>query len=628
MNNPKKSGKDEEVKTNGQKKSGGSNGSKGTGTPKKTRHSGNNPHSRRGGGNPGARAGQKSSSGVSGSDQKPGSTVPPAEGAGSEGSSGHPSHDKCQINAYSWYGEGQPLTEAATSISTAFVYGSAVGKFDVADEITSIGITDNTPDAKYGRLMSIQTSFFVPDETGASTGKITELGLFYAGQAMYNALRGTKTSTVPFDPIDVTCYILAQANILALAGHINRRLQIISSAKIGDLYWPIAINAALAGTASIATNRASGDLTLTWRNRFQVEQEEYAINVTQFKQLLVQLQALPLPAGIPLLERANSIFARVFADSNDYNGANKYVLTPGILYEYDLATHGMLPVRTAHTKIADDLTLLQEMIYRIVSDSSMAEIATWIRVNLNDYYSFEPIDCYDHPDNDEYLGMIMNSHTMPSYASGPVIKASGGLYKNENSIYNVDPATQLGRNELINCLPAMELSKKLFSYNGWDNSKIMEFTRFKPQVVSAGVVNHFTFHADFFNFNQYNIYFYQGGALATSGNDHLTRFAFSSSLYVDSNLTTDTANVAAVPATIRSEIESLLAGFDYHPVIWFFDAGSTTAPYTTVLDRIYGHDTYCLELQAGNLEKLHTAAIYGEVGLYSALMASFFMLGK
>lgn len=551
-----------------------------------------------------------------------------ANNAGSVGSSGPGGHDKSQINAFSWYGEGQPLTEAATSISTAFVYGAPTGKFDVDDDITTVPVTDNVSDARFGRLMSIETSFFVPDETGANTGKITELGLFYAGQAMYNALRGTKTSTVPFDPIDVTCYVMAQANILALAGHINRRLQIISSSKIGDLYWPIAINAALAGTAGINSARSGGDLTLTWRNRFQIEQEEYATNVTQFKQLLVQMQALPLPAGIPLLERANSIFARVFADSNDYNGANKYVLVPGILYKYDIATPGLVPVRCHHTKIADDLALLKEMIFALVSDSSMAEIGTWIRVNLNDYYSFEPLDSFDHPDSDEYLHMIMNSHTMPSYASGPVVKASGGLYKNENSIFNIDLTTSDGRAKFINCLPAANNHKKLFSYSEWDHSKVMEYTRFKPLVISIGVANSFTFHADFFVFNQYNVYYYTAAGLASSGNDHLARVAFSSALYIDSNLTTDTQIVSAVPNTIRNDLESLLAGFDYRPTIYFFDNGSSSAPFTVVMDKISTHDTYCIELSNVNLDKLHTAAVYGEVGLYSALLSSFFMLGK
>lgn len=398
-------------------------------------------------------------------------------------------------NDSSWYGGKLAIGKAAGNISTVFIYGT--------DDTTCFPIPTDAKERLH-RSNIIYNGMIQTLGVDCTAGRSKKKGSFSTwGKCavnFFNALRGDKTSTVPFEAIDVLITIIAEANVIALAGHIDRLFRAVQTTIPTTMMTPKILTDALAGRTDTATSVFS-DLV-----------QNKGLYWLQFNQILTELNALTMPGGLPIFDRARWLFSAVYADEDKLSGTNMYAYVPHRLFKYNPtkseAGGGLDVIDVSNPKTMKELLdHLQDMIDALTNDDDVRQISAWILAQnpTKSYFTFEVFnESYIDPvNNDEVLEQMMNA--LPCYPSGVnfpgegVTQENGDLINNDYDLkYYPDPTGwgtyQPGDNYyLSNALQeVLCLGTPILSYHDITSDDVLVYTRMmalREEVISG---SHYT----------------------------------------------------------------------------------------------------------------------------------------
>lgn len=240
---------------------------------------------------------------------------------------------------------------------------------------------------------------------------------------LYNKIRGTYTSTLPFEPNDLALYLLSIANIIALAGHIKRGLRILNSASVISGAIPGGLMNALYGVNS------AGQLSSVRRN--------YASTKSAFNLAISRLAGFSVPNGLPLFDRAAMLFDKVYVDTMSESGGGLIAFAPQSLFKFNDA----VPMGNNKTAGGCDsigigrldpdslVNILNEMIDQIQGDDDMRIISAWMQKYYgNSVYSSDYLlagETLDLDDSKLVEDQVRNLVCITTYDSNAKVKQVG-----------------------------------------------------------------------------------------------------------------------------------------------------------------------------------------------------------
>lgn len=503
--------------------------------------------------------------------------------------------DSKKYNDPSYYGMASLLGKQAANISTAFVYGREPDVL-YAKIVNSSGETDVafTP-ANTGSMMLLRLSMTIPNvkTTEYETPSATYPTINAFDRCMvkfFVKLRGSKTSTVPWEAPDLGIYCLSMGSVLALQGFIERVFADVNRVIPNNLLTPKALIEHELGLG------AYDDIVANLGNY-----------TTRYLKISELLASLPMPGDMPFFKRCRSIFSRWYTDDVNFYGSNQYAFVPGYLYKFNALktdTGGGCDVvgpiakdNTENYTMGQLLDVYEGLLDALYFDEDIRNIGAWMQANWEESFYVSPTfnpqeEAQDAPNSDEILSMIMNASITPAkYRDGVKQDAAGRLLCHDYSFkYDQVPQSYANVSVLRDSLDHI-----MNAYHDLTPEDVMVFSRLSSVFVNDTRFSSkdYVYKGDFFVCERVDVVLLNGTA-------YTARIKFDSAIYV--------------PATdwrVAFDHAKVLSYFDYAPTIYFTDSSDMSTGFDVASQR----QSHLVNVPVTTLVTMNEVSVQAQFGL-------------